>query len=118
MRLTPGSYYKVLQYGWSSPGGNPVYEEVLGIFVRVCPEIHDWYTSVLEFIKDGTVVHFRTRPIHKFIEYTNRYFMEKAEERMYERVGGRTLKEEITMVYRPLNLDFLPTNMGFGVAAV
>jgi len=73
----------------------------LGVFERARPDIHDWYTCVLEFKKDDVVVHFRTRPIHKFIEYTNRYFMEKAEERMFERIGGRTLKEEITMIYRP-----------------
>ena len=100
MKLIPGRYYKVLQYGWIR-GIEPVYEEVLGVFVRGRPDIHDWYTVVLEFVKDDVVIHFRTRPIHKFIEYTNKYFMEKAEERMYKRIGDRTLKEEITMMYRP-----------------
>ena len=105
MIIIPGRYYKVLQYGWVR-GAEPVYEEVLGVFVRARPDIHDYYTSVLEFVKDGVVVHFRIRPIHKFVDYTNRYFMEKAEERMCERVGGRTLKEEITMIYRPHTVKY------------
>ena len=101
MKLIPGLYYKVFQYAWSSPEGNPVYEDELGVFLRVCPEIPDWNNSVLEFMKDDVVFKFRARPIHKFVEFTNTYFMQKAEQRMYERLDGRTLKEEIMNIYLP-----------------
>ena len=99
----PGRYYKVLQYGWDR-GPEPVYEEVLGVFVRSCPEIPDWYTEVLEFRKDDSVVHFRIRPIHKLIEYTNRYFMEKAEERMFAIYDGVNLKQQIVLSKSPSHL--------------
>jgi hypothetical protein len=67
--------------------------------VRTCPEIPDWNQSVLEFMKDDIITYFRARPIHKFVEYTSNYFMEKAEQRMYEIVDGKCLKEEIVMRY-------------------
>lgn len=97
MKLIPGLYYKVLHYAWTSPRANPINEEELGFFVRFCPEIPDWNNAALEFIKDGVVIHFRARRIHKLVAITDAYFMQKAEERMLERVGNRTLKEEIIM---------------------
>jgi hypothetical protein len=65
--------------------------------VRACPEIPDWNNSVLEFMKDDVVVQFRARPIHKFVEYMDRYCMEKAEERMLELYDGVNLKQQIVL---------------------
>lgn len=102
MKLIPGVYYKVLHYAWASPSGIPINEEDLGFFVRFCPEIPDWNNAALEFMKDGVAIHIRLRRIHKLVDITDAYFIKKAEERMNKRIGGRTLKEEIVMFYRPI----------------
>ena len=96
--MEQGRYYKAVQYSWNDiPMNFPIYEETLGEFIRHCPEIPDWYNSVLEFKNiNGEINKFRARPVHKFKEFDPyKIMMAKAYNRMNLINGNISLKEQL-----------------------
>jgi hypothetical protein len=96
-----GKHYIVVHYGWNDPALNfPIYEEILGEFIRNCPEISDWNNSVAEFInKKGEIYKFRRRPTHKFRQFVPyKQLMEKAYNRMNTILTDISLKEELILI--------------------
>ncbi len=99
--MEPGKHYIVVHYGWTDTAKNfPIYEEILGEFIRNCPEIPDWNNSVLEFTNsNGEIYNFRERPTNKFKEFSPyKLMMEKATNRMNTIHDYISLKEELIKI--------------------